>query len=395
MPVARTYSPWQRPLAAGTWDVVIVGGGIMGCATAYWLRRFEPSLRVALCEAETLAFGASGRNAGFLLLGTHTDYASAVEAFGRARARLLWQFTAENVRLIREELDGAAFNLQMTGSMIAAGSTGEAARLQHAAKLLAEDGADAEYLEADTANARMHSEGFQGALAVPEGGTLHPGRLVRYLAAQSGASVLEGWPVTALEADGEAVRLTSPSGDLRARRVVLTLNAYLPRLLPDAAAYVRPVRAQMLATEPLAPFLDVPVYSHEGFFYLRQLPDGRMYLGGARHLHEAEEVGFGDVTTVGLQADLEAYLRIHFPQVGAPTVERRWSGTMGFSPDGLPVVGAVPDLPAATFATGFTGHGMGFSVRFGQLLAHRVLGRKDRHANLFDVARLHDTSWLP
>jgi len=383
---SRTYSPWQRPLFPDTCDVAVVGGGVMGAATAYGLRQLDPSLRVALVEAEALAFGASGRNAGFLLLGPHTDYASAVAAYGRERARRLWRFTEENAALVRD-LGGDAFDLTPSGSLIAAGDAAEAERLRTSAELLAEDGVEARYLEAAEANAAMHAEGFHGALAVAQGGTLHPAKLVRHLAALSGAMVLEGWRVTALEPSDEGVRLVGEAGTLEAPRVVLCLNAFLPRLVPELAAYVRPVRAQMLATAPVAPFLDRPVYSHEGFFYVRQLRDGRVLAGGARHLHEAAEVGYDDATTGALQADLEAYLRRHFPAVGAPAVERRWSGTMGFSPDGLPVVGAVPGVPAALFACGFTGHGMAFSTRFGLLLARLALGHEDEAADLFAVGR--------
>lgn len=384
--MTRTYSPWQRPLPPAACDVAVVGGGVMGAATAFWLRRLDPALRVVLVEAETLAHGASGRNAGFLLLGTHTDYASAVRAYGRDAARRLWRFTADNARLVWEE-GGSAFDLTLTGSVIAAGSPDEVDRLRESADLLAEDGVEAHYLSAEAANARMGSEGFAGALAVSEGGTLHPAKLVRYLAVRSGATVLEGWPVTALEPGPSGVRIAGERGVLGAGQVVLTLNAFLPRLVPEAARFVRPVRAQMLATEPVRPFLGTPVYSHEGYFYLRQLGDGRLYLGGARHLHAEKEIGYDDATTEGLQADLEAYLRTHFPAVGGPAVERRWSGAMGFSPDGLPGVGAVPDVPGATWAAGFTGHGMGFGLRFGLLLARHTLGRDDEAADLFDARR--------
>ncbi|NNF57119.1 MAG: FAD-binding oxidoreductase [Rhodothermaceae bacterium] len=370
-------------------DVAVVGGGIMGAATAFWLRRHDPSLRVVVCEAETLAHGASGRNAGFLLLGTHTDYASAIGAHGRSRARQLWQFTQETVQLIRETLDGAAFDLALTGSLIAAGSPEEAERLRRSAELLAEDGAEAVYHDAGDVNRRIHAQGFHGALFVPEGGTMHPVKLVRHLLALSGATALEGARVTAMEPVNRGMRLVSERGIVEAGMVVLTLGAYLPQLVPEAAQFVRPVRAQMLATAPVAPVLGLPVYSHGGFFYLRQHADGRLLLGGARHLHEAEEVGYDDATTEALQADLEAYLQTHLPEIGAPVIERRWSGTMGFSPDGLPVVGTVPGLERATFATGFTGHGMGFSLRFGLLLANRVFERTDSYADLFDTRQVN------
>jgi glycine/D-amino acid oxidase-like deaminating enzyme len=383
-----TRSPWQQPLLPASCDVAVVGGGVMGAATAFWLHRLDPAQHVVLLEAEVLAHGASGRNAGFLLLGTHTDYASAVAGYGRERARRLWQFTAENVRLLREELDGAAFDLTLSGSLTAAGSPEEAERLRRSAELLAEDGAEAVFLDADAANARMQAVGFEGALFVPDGGTQHPARLVRHLVAESGAVVLEHTPVTALAPDGDGMQVTTDAGVLRADRVVLTLNAYLPHLLPETAALVRPVRAQMLATEPVAPFLNVPVYSHDGFFYLRQQPDGRLLLGGARHLHETEEFGYEDRTTSVLQADLEAYLHRYFPNAGRPSVERRWSGTMGFSPDSLPFIGRVPDMPEVTFTAGFTGHGMGFCARFGLLMARRVLGLPDEAADLFAAERL-------
>jgi len=385
-----TASPWQRPLPPTQCDVAVVGGGIMGAATAYWLRCLDPSLHVVLVEAEALAHGASGRNAGFVLPGTHNVYAVAVEAYGREAARQFWQLTAENLRLLRDELEGAAFDLRLTGSHLVAGSEAEAERLRASAVLLSEDGVAAEFLGTEAACARLHAEGFHGALFVGEGGTVHPAKLVRYLAARSGATVFEGWPVQGWSPEAGGVRLAGPMGQLDAGCVVFTVNAWLPHLWPEAARFVRPVRAQMLATAPVAPFLDGPVYSHEGFYYLRQMPDGRLFLGGARHRHLDAEVGYDDLTTDAVQRDLEAYLDTHFPLVGERKIERRWSGTMGFSPDGLPVVGALPDAPGSVFAAGFTGHGMALSVRFGLLLARLALGHDEEAAALFDPARFDD-----
>ena len=143
----------------------------------------------------------------------------------------------------------------------------------------------------------------------------------------------------------------------------------------------------MLATAPAPPCVPTPVYSHDGFFYVRQRADGRVLVGGARHLHEADEVGYADATTPALQADLEGYLRTHVPALGPVAVERRWSGTMGFSPDGLPALGAVPGVPEALFAVGFTGHGMGYGLRFGDLIARTLLGQVDPAADLFRTPR--------
>ncbi|MEO1479021.1 MAG: FAD-dependent oxidoreductase, partial [Bacteroidota bacterium] len=79
--------PAQLPDAV---DIAVVGGGVAGCAAAYWLRQHAPDLRVALVERGALASGASGRNAGFLLQGTAADVVQAVEKYGEDIARRIW-----------------------------------------------------------------------------------------------------------------------------------------------------------------------------------------------------------------------------------------------------------------------------------------------------------------
>lgn len=355
--------------------MAVVGGGIIGCSTAYWLRRIEPGLRIAVVEAGRLASGASGRNAGFLLQGTSQDYYADVEGYGDDKARRLWHFTRENRDLILTDLDRRTIDAEASGSLTVAGSEKEDKRLQTVVSRMRADGAPVAYLPSGETNRRLRSKGFYGSLYVPSGAMLNPLRLVRHIAERGGADLLEHHAVERLDLQGQGVILETSLRRIRARQVVLCLNAYLPRLLPELGRYVRPVRAQMLATEQMpSRWLEVPAYSHEGYFYIRQLKGGEVLLGGARHLHEKEEVGHEDATTPALQADLEGYLHEYFPQTKGVKVAQRWSGVMGFSPDGLPVIGAVPGLPNSFWAAGFTGHGMGYGFRFGRLMAEVALG---------------------
>ena len=85
-----TLSSWhlsaeKRTLAER--DVCILGGGIVGASLAWWLRRTEPKLRVAVVEARFIGAGASGRNAGMVLAGLADHYDLMVERYGRARVR--------------------------------------------------------------------------------------------------------------------------------------------------------------------------------------------------------------------------------------------------------------------------------------------------------------------
>lgn len=377
-----TRSIWQRPLPPARCDVAVVGGGVIGAATAFALAREEPDARIVLVEAGEVAHGASGRNAGFLIPGPPSDFATAVDRYGEETAGRVLDLTLENIRAI-SELDGSLFDLRLSGCLIAAGSPEEAGRLQRSAELLQARGAACDLLAPAEVSRRTGSKGFHGGLALGAGGTLDPVRLVRHLLTENGATVVEHWPVETVEYGGGAVRVKGAGGGLEASTVILSLNAFLPGVVEAAAAWVRPVRAQMLATAPVERFLEVPVYSHEGFFYVRQTDEGRVLAGGARHLFEAEEVGYETVTTATLQQALEDYLREHFPASAGARIERRWSGTMGFSPDGLPVAGALPGVPNVYFACGFTGHGMAYGLRFGEMMARVALGIHDPAADLF------------
>lgn len=370
-------------------DVAIVGAGITGAATAYWLAELAPKLRIVLVEAHDIAHGASGRNAGFLLQGTATNYALDVATYGRARARKLLQFTRGNRDLIVEKLRGRMFHLEKSGSLVVAGSPEEDRQLQESVSLMRADGVPVAYIPPEDTNERIMSQGFLGALYVPSNGMLNPLSLVRHLVVESGARLLTHHPVERVVQSGQSTLVYTPSQRIRTKRVVLTMNAYLPQLFPELSTYVRPVRAQMLATAPMPQrWLKLPIYSHEGYYYVRQLASGEVLVGGARHLHEQAEVGYGDHTTPGLQQDLLAYLHAYFPQTRDLGILHRWSGVMGFSPDHLPVIGRVPGTPNGIWAAGFTGHGMGYGVRFGKLLAECVLEkRKPEGYDLFSEER--------
>ena len=137
---------------------------------------------------------------------------------------------------------------------------------------------------------------------------------MRHVAAQSEADVHPQHPVEHIHWRDPGVRVDTPGRRFRADRVVLALGPSLPDLVPAASSFVRPVRAQMLATAPAdASHTPVPVYSHYGGFYARQLEDGRVLAGGGRHQHRDAEETSADATTPAVQATIERYLHTYFP----------------------------------------------------------------------------------
>jgi len=339
--------PTPRPHGAlpASADVVVVGGGITGVCALHWLAR--RGVGAVLLERDHLAAGASGRNAGFLLMGVAANYAQAVRTYGRETAREAWEFTAENHALLAALLGGRA-GYARRGSLTLAASAEEADLLRESEALLREDGLPGRWIDGDAPGLRNDADGEvnpAAAVAAIAGGV-------------DGAIMFEGVAVQAVEPSGDSVRVHTRDGEISAGMVLLATNADTAALAPSVP--IAPVRAQMLATAPSTQRVaQQPTYSHWGYRYWRQRDDGCVLLGGWRDTAVEDEVGTEAVPTQRVQSQLDAQLA----RMGVTAaVTNRWAGIMGFSPDELPLVGAVPALRNVVVCGGYTGHGMGFAV---------------------------------
>lgn len=370
-------------------DVAIVGGGITGLSLLAELR--HSGLRCAVLERERVGAGASGRNAGFLLSGVAASYASAVYQYGRTVAADVWAFTAANHDLLLETLGAAAAaraGHRRAGAWTLARDEDDSDELRQSAELLAEDGVAVSWV----IRPKGAPPWCRGGLLTAVDGEIHPlaacAELATRLVETQAGLICEGVEVTAIAPASGGIRLaTRRHGELLASICVLATNGWTAEL---AAVPIRAVRAQMLATAPAAAGPGVgPAYSHHGNRYWRRLGSGAVVLGGCRDLEPEIEVGVDQRPTASLQRHLDGFL---VGELGVDAaVTHRWAGTMGFSPDGLPLVGAVPGLPGVHVCGGYTGHGMGFAVHCARVLARQLRGSAPPPSWLdparFDAAR--------
>lgn len=382
-----TVSYWQD--ASGEQiidcDVCVVGAGIVGLYLARLMA--GQGLRVCILEARHVAAGASGRNAGMVLSGTAQYYGEAIRTYGRELALDIWKFSQHNRDIARGLSEEFGTPWLQSGSLLLALNDTEAEDIERAAQAMREDGLEVKFTYKDPTR-----RGFTAALFQPGDAGIHPVKFAQALAASCGSTILEQSEVFSIEPlEGGGVEMKSRRATVRCRSAALCTNAYAPLLHPYFIGKVVPTRGQMLCTEPLdQAVLAQLCYADYGYEYFRQLPDGRLLLGGWRHHFREAEVGYEDRTTPDVQRGLEGFIARYFPEVARARITHRWAGTMGFSVDGIPLVGALPDMPDVYFAVGFTGHGMGFGLATAEKLATHILFRHP--LGWLDAARLEKAS---
>jgi len=366
--LSEPTEPFSRADGGFRPDVVVIGAGVTGCSCALTLA--EGGLRVRVHEARRVASGASGRNGGFALRGGAMSYAKARERFGSDGAKAFWRLTERYLDRM-EELAGDA--LRRVGSLRLADDE-ELADLRDEYDALREDGLDAEWIE--DLDAPLDSL-YRAAIRHPGDGSLQPARWVRRLAARAvaaGAEILEESRVESL-------------GDLDVERVVIATDGYTSGLVPELDEAIRPVRGQVIASEPIDRMLyPRPHYARRGFDYWQQTPDSRLVLGGRRDRSPDLEFTNVEAVTDLIQKELTAFAEQLLGE--PPRVTDRWAGIFGAVEDDLPLAGPLPGREGVWVAAGYSGHGNVLGLACGDLVGEAVLGRRKPELDLFDPARL-------
>lgn len=374
-----TVSIWQADNTQPVREVdfLVVGAGLAGTSAAYFAR--QAGHDVVITEMRDLAMGASGRNAGFMITGLDTYYHRAIEEYGEAVAFEMWKLSLETINFWKQIIADSPMEvpLNVCGSMLLAESEKEAQDLEKAYRSLQHAGIDAIFHASDPLK-----RGYFAGIEQPMDAAVNPVKLVHALFEASGAELVSNNEVYQIIQDNpEYVVVYTQKYIFKARHVLLCTNAFSPKVDPYFYDKVIPTRAQVLVTEPLEhSVIDYCGYSNYGYMYYRMTFDNRFLLGGARNKHMAlEHDTTEDRINDLVQQELERYMKQYFPDVNAP-IHRRWAGIMGFSVDGLPMAGILPDKSRVGFAVGFTGHGLALGAGTTKRAVHKLLYGEDAGA---------------
>jgi glycine/D-amino acid oxidase-like deaminating enzyme len=388
--------PARRPALAGDLDVdvAIVGGGYTGLWTAYYLRLADPTLRVAVLEAEHAGFGASGRNGGWLsgtATGSREHYAATSGRDAVVRMERAAIATLPEVERVCA-VEGIDADLVRGGTLHVAQNLAQLVQLRDAVRSerawgLGED--DLRLLEPGELRDRMNVAGALGASYTPHCARVHPAKLVRGLAAaveRHGATIYEGTRALAVEGG----RVVTDAGRVRADWIVRATEGYTAQL-PGLRRTLLPLGSSMIVTEPLPDdvwdeigwdgcetLLDgAHVYS-----YAQRTADKRIAIGGRGVPYRfGSRVDDDAECPPGTAEQLERTLHGLFPATAGARIDHRWSGVLGLARDWCASVGADRGAGIA-WAGGYIGNGVSTANLAARTLVDLILRRESELVGL-------------
>ncbi|RFA11931.1 FAD-dependent oxidoreductase [Subtercola boreus] len=389
-------------------DVCIVGGGLTGLWTAYYLARAEPSLRIVVLEKETVGFGASGRNGGWCSALFPRSAASLERTHGFdaavAMRRAMVATVAEVGRVT--ELEGIHCDFAEGGTLTFAMNPVQVAAAHAEVKEAARFGVDRlSYTSFSEDPARGHPAGALGATHDPACARLHPGKLVHELAAvveRLGVRIHEHTEVVSwvpgrvtFRAAAAAASGTSTgtgtgiststgtgTGTVTADRIVIATEAYGARL-PGVGRRILPLYSLMIATEPLPQeFWQTTGIAHGNTFsdyrhlliYGQRTADNRFAFGGrgARY-HWGSSIRPSYDTVDRVFDHLRDTLVDLFPDAFDAEVTHRWGGPIGVPRDWHASASFNPRTGIA-YAGGYVGDGLSTTNLAGRTLTALITG---------------------
>ncbi len=375
-------------------DLAIIGGGYTGLWAAYFAKKLEPSLSVAVFEAEQIGYGASGRNGGWLSAmpaGNRAKFARASEGGVEASRALQQEFvTGVDAVLDILQAEGIDADQKKSGALVAAHTKAGLGRLVARRDAdwkygLSED--DVYLIGRDEFQKEINISTVHGGLVYKHCARLQPAKLVHGLAdtlTSMGVSIYEGSRVGSI--DGKT--LTLDSGRMTAAKTFVCTEGYSGQLLGSRSLI--PINSSMIVTKPLSDEAWQQIGwngpqclsdSAHTFIYAQRTADGRIAIGGrGKPYRYGSGTGGAGATAQSTIDLLSTKLRTFFPDTNFE-VDHAWSGVLGVTRDWN---GGVQWDQASGFgsSTGYAGHGVTAAYLGGRTLAELAFERKTQRTSL-------------
>lgn len=392
---ARSTRAAAKPLKGDhTADVVIIGGGLTGCATAYLLG--HAGLKVVVLEADTLAAGATSRAMGTILPTPDVSLAVATKSAGARAAKVFFTEIRKSAKDLPAVLKKLKINCELAPAelMVNAPFTNDAALLKKEIAARKAARLDGTWVAQPAAQAALVTE-TQGAMRLKDCATIDPVKAARGFAdaaKKKGVRFIEHARVKKTTFTRKTVTVVLDGATITSTGVVVATGEP-GKVFHQLERHVRKTRGYMVVTEPLTAAMRSAVgpratlYSEstESPRWLRWLPDNRAMFTGLAGPEVAPPLR--DKAVVQRTNQLMYELSLRYPDVSGLPPAYGWDLPVVTTADGLPWIGPHRNYPFHFFAMAFGWHGEAFAWVAAQAAARHFTGASTKDDALLGFAR--------
>lgn len=374
------WSFWENETFFNNIDVCIIGSGIVGLSTAYYLKEINPHLKVVMLERGILPSGASTKNAGFACFGSPSELLDDLKTNSEESVFTLLGKRFQGLKLLRENLGDTNIGYVQTGGFEIFGKEDAALYEECVSKLdylneqiLNTTGIQNCFQKADEKVAKFGFANVKHIIESTAEGQINTGKMMAELlrlVQSMGVIILNGIEVQHFETTVNGVVITCNNNlELKTKKLLAATNGFAKQLLPELD--VKPARAQVLITEPIKDLKLNGVFHYDkGYYYFRNVGN-RILFGGGRNLDFKTE----ETTEFGLTEKVQQRLQEILHTVIIPgthyKIEQRWSGIMGVGAEKATILKQV--LPNIYCAVRMGGMGVALGTLSGKEAAELIL----------------------
>ena len=361
-------------------DAVVVGAGLAGLTTALELLR--GGLTVVLLEQQSVGFGASGRNGGFVSPGFAAGDDQIARIAGPAATRDLFKLSVEGVEHVRAAIDTLAMPGvdPVPGILSVRRYDGDGVSLRASVDAMQRDYAyRLEYLETDELRSLLHSRRYFQALRDPNAFHMHPLNYLRGLASEIerlGGRIHEETPAIGAKLEGAEKIIRTTRGEVRAKYVVITTGGYTGALVPQMKRAFLPIATYVMLSEQAPDLIATAIQTRNAVGDNRRAGDYYRLVDGGQRILWGGRISTHVASTEGLVRELRHEMLTVYPQLKDLKTELAWSGLMSYARHLMPQIGEM--ATGVWHCTAFGGHGLNTTAIGGKVVAEAILGQSDR-----------------
>lgn len=377
--ISEKATPHSRLTNQINVDCCVIGAGIAGLSVASELT--EQGLTVAVLESHRVAWGASGRNGGFVSPGFALSYPMMCKTVGKENAQELYKLSIEGMHIIKRNIESLKMKdvYQSQGELNVIRYNDD--KGLHDRKQYSQKDFDLhlEVLDADKLKQKLHSDVYFAAIFNQEAFQIHPLNYCIHLAnslVNKGVQIFEQSFVESVKKTDTGFTVKTAHGEVRCRELVYCTSGYSGDIEREIERAIFPISTHVMLSKNMEHKQTSAISTESGVLDDRRASDYYRLVEGDKLLWG------GHITTIepppeSLKDTMKKRLNQVYPQLSEVQVDVSWSGKMGYATHKMPLVRRLKS--GAWVCTAFGGHGLNTSSICGQLVAQAIACNDNRY----------------